>query len=144
MLIKENNITCTESAVQRIHYLISQEKNKESVLRITVSGGGCSGFKYNFLMDHIGNNLSDNNNHYVENKDHTQVDDRSIYNDNIISQDIIIYDREGMPILICDVCSARFLNNSVIDYIENLSSAGFHIHNSLVKSKCGCGKSFAL
>ena len=44
-----DNITLSSNAVQRILALIEQEQ-KPILLRITVNGGGCSGFEYNFTL----------------------------------------------------------------------------------------------
>ncbi len=41
----------TESAAKRIAYLILQEEDKNTNLRISVLGGGCSGFQYNYDFD---------------------------------------------------------------------------------------------
>jgi iron-sulfur cluster insertion protein len=50
------NIIITDSAASRVAHLISQEVSQGSVhsplrLRISVSGGGCSGFQYHFILD---------------------------------------------------------------------------------------------
>ena len=54
------NIVITDSAANRAAHLISQEASLEASqgssmlplrLRISVSGGGCSGFQYNFTLD---------------------------------------------------------------------------------------------
>lgn len=42
--------TFTESAAKRIHFLLKDEV-ADSFLRISVTGGGCSGFQYNFIFD---------------------------------------------------------------------------------------------
>ena len=42
-----NPITVTDSAIKRIATILSKEK-EGSMLRISVSGGGCSGFQYNY------------------------------------------------------------------------------------------------
>lgn len=47
---------------------------------------------------------------------------------------------DGARVLI-DPDSAKFLVNSVIDYAEEATSAGFKIQNPNVKSSCGCGTS---
>lgn len=44
-------LTLSESAAKRIAFLAAQEDNPDTMLRITVSGGGCSGFKYDFAFD---------------------------------------------------------------------------------------------
>ena len=47
-------IKITPSAVARIAELIAKDKNKQVALRVSVDGGGCSGFMYNYqLVDAI-------------------------------------------------------------------------------------------
>src|SRR5690606_24124751 len=41
-------ITVSDSAVKRIAHLLEQEGSEGGMLRVTVSGGGCSGFQYGF------------------------------------------------------------------------------------------------
>jgi iron-sulfur cluster insertion protein len=41
----------TDSAAKRIAWLISKEEDKNASLRISVLGGGCSGFQYNYDFD---------------------------------------------------------------------------------------------
>ncbi|HEX9463901.1 MAG TPA: iron-sulfur cluster insertion protein ErpA [Alphaproteobacteria bacterium] len=41
----------TEAAAKRIAWVLSQEEHKGLMLRIAVSGGGCSGFQYSFTFD---------------------------------------------------------------------------------------------
>ncbi len=47
------NIVITDNAARRVAHLISLESdaNKPLFLRISVSGGGCSGFQYHFSLD---------------------------------------------------------------------------------------------
>jgi iron-sulfur cluster insertion protein len=44
-------ITVTESAAKRIAVLRDQEQVGDALLRIAVSGGGCSGFQYGLSFD---------------------------------------------------------------------------------------------
>ncbi len=44
-------ITITDNAARRISELIAAEQSSELMLRISVSGGGCSGFQYGFSLD---------------------------------------------------------------------------------------------
>lgn len=44
-------VEVTESAAKRIAFVLSQEEHKGMMLRISVSGGGCSGFQYGFTFD---------------------------------------------------------------------------------------------
>ena len=41
----------TEAAAKRIAWVLGQEEHKGLMLRISVAGGGCSGFQYNFTFD---------------------------------------------------------------------------------------------
>lgn len=44
-------VSLSDSAAARIAWLLSQDENKGMMLRISVSGGGCSGFQYGFSFD---------------------------------------------------------------------------------------------
>ncbi|KPV39379.1 iron-sulfur cluster insertion protein ErpA [Thiohalorhabdus denitrificans] len=44
-------IELTDSAVEKLKELIAQEGNPDLMLRVFVSGGGCSGFQYGFTFD---------------------------------------------------------------------------------------------
>ncbi|WP_395463265.1 HesB/IscA family protein [Wolbachia endosymbiont of Cantharis cryptica] len=149
------NINLTNNALQKIHSLAEQEGDKSSVLRVAVSGGGCSGFKYNFLMDQMNKNLSlsdedDDDFDGGDEDDDDEFDDEDGEGHQSHSgfsgkgKDIVINDENGNPVLMVDNCSAKFLNNSVIDYTEDLSGSGFQIKNALAKSQCGCGNSFSV
>lgn len=65
-------VTITESAARRIAYLMKQETASDLMLRLSVSGGGCSGFQYSFSFDNA-----------------TQVDDH-------------LFERDGVKVVIDD------------------------------------------
>jgi iron-sulfur cluster insertion protein len=44
-------INFTESAAAKVHDLIAEEGNDALMLRVFVTGGGCSGFQYGFTFD---------------------------------------------------------------------------------------------
>ncbi len=45
----------TDSAAQKVRDLIAEENNPALMLRVFVSGGGCSGFQYGFTFDENAN-----------------------------------------------------------------------------------------
>ena len=47
----ERRLSISPSAAERIAQLIEMEDNAALMLRVSVSGGGCSGFKYGFSLD---------------------------------------------------------------------------------------------
>lgn len=48
---KQESIIIGPGAVKRIGELIEAEGNANLMLRIGITGGGCSGFQYNFSLD---------------------------------------------------------------------------------------------
>lgn len=56
-------------------------------------------------------------------------------------QDDDITTVEGIKVVV-DPNSARFLDGSTIDYVDNLMGGGFAINNPNAVSTCGCGQSF--
>ena len=45
------DITISDSAARRISELVAGEGNADLMLRVSISGGGCSGFQYGFSLD---------------------------------------------------------------------------------------------
>ena len=50
-LVAEHFVTLTESAAMRVDTLRQMEGNAKLMLRLSVAGGGCSGFSYGFTLD---------------------------------------------------------------------------------------------
>ena len=44
-------VTMTDGFAKKVNALVSAEDNADLKLRVTVSGGGCSGFQYGFDLD---------------------------------------------------------------------------------------------
>ncbi|PKU23673.1 iron-sulfur cluster insertion protein ErpA [Telmatospirillum siberiense] len=49
--VLERQVLLTENAARRVKKLRELEGNPELMLRLSVSGGGCSGFSYGFSLD---------------------------------------------------------------------------------------------
>ena len=103
----------SDSAATRISYLL-QDEPEGAYLRISVEGGGCSGFQYKFDFD-----ASDK------------------------AQDDHVFSHHGADVVIDDM-SLEYIKESMIDYVENLGASYFEIKNPQAAASCGCGNSFAM
>jgi len=45
------DVVFTEAAARKVRELLDEEENANQMLRVFVSGGGCSGFQYGFKFD---------------------------------------------------------------------------------------------
>ena len=107
-------VTITEKAAKEIKRVLTEQNMPEqTVLRIGVSGGGCSGFQYALGFD----NQAD------VTKDH-------------------ISDQHGIKVAV-DKKSALFLDGTTIDFYEGLEKRGFTFDNPNAVRTCGCGSSFS-
>ena len=109
-------VTVSDSAAKRVAAIVAGEADK-SALRVSVEGGGCSGFSYKF-------DLAD-----------APTDD-----------DIVIRattDRGEATVLI-DPVSVMYMNGSVIDFVDDLMGQSFQIRNPNATAACGCGTSFSV
>ncbi len=104
----------TDSAAARINKLKSKESKPNLRFRITVKGGGCSGFQYEFDLDDAAPTPSD-----------------------------MVFEKDGAAVVIDDV-SLGIIAGSQLDYTEDLAHAGFEIKNPNATAKCGCGNSFSV
>lgn len=108
------NFALTPSAAERINFLKAKENNPLLRFRISVTGGGCSGFQYEFTLD----------------------DTEPSYSD-------VIFSSSGAEAVIDEV-SMGMLTGSVLDYAEDLAQAGFVVKNPNATARCGCGNSFSI
>ncbi|MEL0106125.1 MAG: iron-sulfur cluster insertion protein ErpA [Rhodospirillales bacterium] len=72
---EEKKITLSESASRRINELAAAEGKVGMMMRVTVNGGGCSGFTYSFDMD---NKTNDDDLIFERNGAKVVIDDMSI------------------------------------------------------------------
>ncbi|AQT47340.1 MULTISPECIES: iron-sulfur cluster assembly accessory protein [Bartonella] len=106
-------VVVTESAVKRIARILAGEPDK-TALRISVEGGGCSGFSYKY----------------------------DLVNEPPAEDDLVIK-KDGATILI-DSMSLPLMDGSEIDFVDNLLGQAFKINNPNAVSSCGCGASFSI
>jgi iron-sulfur cluster assembly protein len=105
-------IQLTDNAVSKISEIIAQQEPKPQGLRISVVGGGCSGFQYSMAFE-----------------------------SNQLPLDKV-YKFDGDLKVFVDQASMLYLSNVRVDYVETLEGAGFKFDNPNVTSTCGCGSSF--
>jgi len=51
MSVGDRVLGISDAAAKRLAWMIEQEGDRDLMLRITVSGGGCSGYQYGFSFD---------------------------------------------------------------------------------------------
>ena len=110
--IEEHRIVLTENAARRIAILRDQEQAENAFLRITVSGGGCSGFQYGLMIEENGQGAADQ-----------------------------VYESHGVKLFI-DPISIQYLKGAEVDFVDTITGGGFTIKNPNATSTCGCGQSF--
>lgn len=103
----------TEAAARRVAFLLSDEP-PGSYFRVSVQGGGCSGFQYLFDLSNAP-----------------------------LAEDDRLIEQSGARAVVDDT-SLELLAGSVLDYTEDMSGAGFAVKNPNATAKCGCGNSFSV
>jgi len=111
-------ITVTERAASEVKRIISEQQAtgaaEQLYLRISVRGGGCSGFQNKLDLDTICNEKTD-----VRSEQH------------------------GVT-LVVDKKSLLYLQGATVDFHEDLNARGFRITNPQAKGNCGCGSSYSM
>ncbi|MER3417090.1 MAG: iron-sulfur cluster assembly accessory protein [Gemmataceae bacterium] len=113
-------VTLTPRAAEEVKRILQQQRQagviqEEKVyLRLSVQGGGCSGFQHRLQFDV----------QYNEKTDELQ-------------------EQHGVP-LVVDRKSLLYVDGATIDYINDLNRSGFHVSNPNARTTCGCGSSFSV
>lgn len=114
-------LNITSGCIQRLKQLCQQRGN-QVVLRVTVDGGGCSGFQYNFQLEEW---------------------DAPPTFQTLRNQDDVLIEKDGTAIIV-DNLSLAYISGAKVDYIEELISSSFRVtDNPNSESSCGCGVSFS-
>lgn len=108
-----SDVVLTPKAGARVAKILAKEPDG-TILRIAVSGGGCSGFQYEYNL----------------------VPDDS-------GDDDLILSAPGAKVAI-DSMSLEFMAGAEIDFVDNLMGQSFQIKNPNVVASCGCGTSFSV
>ena len=107
-------VTLTEKAQQEVARLVKENELADSVLRMGVRGGGCSGLSYTLGFD----------------KETSEYDHVFEY-------------PEGIKVAI-DMKSMLYLKGTEVDFTQDLLGGGFKFINPNAKKSCGCGSSFSV
>ncbi|MET3896222.1 iron-sulfur cluster assembly accessory protein [Devosia sp. UYZn731] len=107
------NVVLTDRAAKRVARILAKEP-EGTVLRISVAGGGCSGFQYEY----------------------------NLVQETPANDDIVLA-KNGATVLI-DAMSLEFMGGSEIDFSDDLIGQSFQIKNPNAVASCGCGTSFAV
>src|SRR5690606_20587773 len=106
-------VTLSDRAAKRVSRIISKEA-PGTVLRIAVSGGGCSGFQYEY----------------------------NLVQETANEDDLVL--QKGDATVLIDSMSLEFMSGSEIDFVDDLIGQAFQIKNPNAVASCGCGTSFAV
>lgn len=108
-------IDVTEKAVAEIKRIQAQDASAtNSILRVMVVGGGCSGMSYKLGFD----------------------------NQPVAPTDKV-FEKDGVK-LVCDAKSFLYLSGTQLDFTDGLNGTGFVFQNPNAKRTCGCGSSFSV
>lgn len=111
--VASNPVVLTDRAAARIGKILAK-KGPGAILRIAVSGGGCSGFQYEY----------------------------NVLAEQPAPDDLVL--RNGDATVLIDSLSLEFMGGAEIDYVDDLIGQSFQIRNPNAVAGCGCGTSFAV
>ncbi|HAN98601.1 MAG TPA: iron-sulfur cluster assembly accessory protein [Planctomycetaceae bacterium] len=107
------SVMLTEKAAEEVKRAMSSfDCEPDTLLRVSVLGGGCSGFEYGL--------------NFVKESDEG-ADLKTV--------------QHGVTVVV-DRKSAMLLEGTTLDFHEGLDKRGFTFENPNVVRSCGCGKSF--
>lgn len=103
-------------AAERIHQ-IRQEKGKplDSILRVGVDSGGCSGLTYTIDFEE----------------------------GDLQEAGLQFFESQGIKMAV-DMRSYLYLAGTELDYTDGLEGKGFHFQNPNASRVCSCGESFSV
>ena len=111
--LASTDVVLTDRAAKRVARILAKEP-EGTVLRISVAGGGCSGFQYEYNL----------------------VQEKPASDDIVLSN--------GDAVVLIDSMSLEFMGGAEIDFVDDLIGQAFQIKNPNAVASCGCGTSFAV
>lgn len=106
-------VKLTEKAALEVKRIKEEQKfGEDTLLRVGVAGGGCSGFSYKLEFD-------------------------KTYDEKMDSKT----DQHGVSVVV-DKKSALYLDGTTVDFYDGLEKRGFTFDNPNAVKSCGCGSSF--
>jgi iron-sulfur cluster assembly accessory protein len=103
---QDDGLTISEAAVARLQQLQKDAGSRPVYLRLTVEGGGCSGFQYEFTLEEEGAKKGDQ-----------------------------VYQVNGTTVL-CDDVSMEFLKGATVDFESDLMRSAFVVRFTLKIGIC--------
>ena len=113
MNVVAEQVVATERALKRVAEVLRGEA-PGSFLRVSVNGGGCSGFQYSFDIAARGRRRRPDPGRFAKSR------------------------------LAIDPVSLDFLKGARIDFVDDLMGSSFRVENPNATASCGCGTSFAI
>ncbi len=111
----EGAVVLTERAAREFQHILAEKGLlPETAMRLSVKGGGCSGFAYQIDLDR---NPAD---------------------------EFDIETRQHAVRVLVDMKSEFYMQGSTIDFNESLMERGFKFKNPSASGTCGCGSSFSI
>lgn len=114
-------ITVTERAAEEVRRIVDEQRaagvlapEERVYLRVSVKGGGCSGFQNKLDLDPNFNEKSDE-----------------------------LFEVNGVGV-VADRKSLLYIGGATVDFHNDLNKRGFSVSNPNAKTTCGCGSSFSV
>jgi iron-sulfur cluster assembly protein len=108
-------LTLSNRAIIEVARIIAEQNLGDVMLRVSVKGGGCSGFSYS-----LG---------FTDEAPSVEVD--------------LVFEQDDIKI-VTDHKSLLYLAGMEIDFETGLMGRGFKFKNPNAKNSCGCGESFSV
>ncbi len=111
----DQTIQLTERAAKEFQQVLKEKAlPMDTAMRLSVKGGGCSGFEYQIDIERNGPD---------------EFDVEALWHD---------------VRLVVDMKSEFYLHGTTIDFNDSLMERGFTFKNPMSSGTCGCGSSFSI